>query len=136
MALLGVETVAGISAEKVRRLHGLARAALDGALDTQMLRALPEDAAMTRLLALPGVGPWTASAVWMRGCGMPDSLPTADGISRDAVAAAYGLEQDLTDAAWLDLAEAWRPYRMWASVLLHMAWRRERPATPSYRQQR
>lgn len=134
-ALLEVEIVAGISAEKVRRLHGLARAALDGALDTEALRALPQDEALARLLALPGVGPWTATAVWMRGCGMPDTLPTADGISRDSVAAAYGLEE-LTDSAWMGLAEAWRPYRMWASVLLHMAWRREQAGTPSYRQGR
>ena len=46
---------------KVGRLHDLARAALDGVLDTERLRALPEAEALAELQALPGVGPWTAS---------------------------------------------------------------------------
>ncbi len=135
-ALLRVDAVPGLAAEKVRRLHGLAHAALDGALDTEMLRALPEAEALARLESLPGVGPWTASAVLMRGCGTPDTLPLGDRISREAVGAAYGITGGLTDAAWLDIAETWRPYRMWATVLLHMAWRREQAAPPSYRQER
>ena len=49
--------------------------------------ALPEDEALARLRELPGVGPWTAQAVLMRGCGMPDTIPTEDAISREAVAA-------------------------------------------------
>ena len=133
-ALLTVETVPGISAEKVRRLQGLARAALDGELDTEALRALPEAAGLARLEQLPGIGPWTASAVLMRGCGTADTLPVSDGISRTAVAAAYGIEGGVTDERWLAIAEAWRPYRMWATVLLHMSWRRAQATTPSYRQ--
>jgi DNA-3-methyladenine glycosylase II len=135
-ALLTMETVPGISAEKVRRLHGLARAALDGALDTDTLRDLPEAEALARLEQLPGIGPWTADAILMRGCGTPDSLPLRDGISRTAVGSAYDIEGDVSDDRWLAIAEVWRPYRMWATVLLHMAWRREQPATPSYRQSR
>jgi len=134
--LLSVDDIPGISAEKVRRLHGLARAALDGALDTQMLRALPEVDALARLEALPGIGPWTASAVLMRGCGTVDTLPMGDVTTRRAVGTSYGLGDEVTDEQWLTIAEAWRPYRMWATVLLHMAARREDSVTPSYRQAR
>ena len=135
-ALLGLDAVPGISAEKIRRLRGLAQATLDGALDTQTLRALPEAEALARLEELPGIGPWTASAVLMRGCGTPDTLPLSDGISRNAVAVAYGISEDVTDERWLSVAEAWHPYRMWATVLLHMAWRREQADAPGYRQGR
>ena len=135
-ALLGLETVPGISAEKVRRLHGLARATLDGALDTQALRELPEAEALARLEELPGIGPWTASAVLMRGCGTPDTLPMSDGISRNAVATAYDISEDLSDDRWISIADPWHPYRMWATVLLHMAWRREQARAPGYRQAR
>jgi DNA-3-methyladenine glycosylase II len=132
--LLGIEDVPGISAEKVKRLHGLAQAALDGRLDTAALAALPEEEALARLRELPGVGPWTAQAVLMRGCGMPDSIPTEDAISREAVRHFCDLPAAPDDPTWAEISDRWRPYRMWATVLLHMAWRRQQPTTPSYRQ--
>ena len=133
--LLEAATVPGISATKVTRLHDLARAAIDGALDTERLRALPEAEALAELMRLPGVGPWTAQAILLRGCGVADAVPLADDISRTAVASFYALPEPPDDAAWTTISDAWRPYRMWATVLLHMAWRREQPAAPSYRQE-
>ena len=59
-----------------------------------------------------------------------------DEISRTAVAAAYGLAEPPDDETWTQISDGWRPYRMWATVLLHMAWRRDQPDTPSYRQER
>jgi DNA-3-methyladenine glycosylase II len=132
--LLEVSAVTGLSQVKVARLHDLARAALDGVLDTERLRALPEAEALTELQALPGVGPWTASAVLLRGCGIADALPLADDISRTAVASLYGLPEPPDDATWARISDAWRPYRMWATVLIHMAWRRQASTSPSYRQ--
>jgi DNA-3-methyladenine glycosylase II len=133
-ALLRAELVPGISAEKVRRLHGLARAAQDGKLGTAALAALPQDEALRRLSELPGVGAWTAQGILMRGCGVPDAIPSEDAISREAVRHFYGFGGPLTDAEWQRVSDGWRPYRMWASVLLHMAWRREAPGSASYRQ--
>ncbi|HEV8401458.1 MAG TPA: hypothetical protein VGQ31_00345 [Candidatus Limnocylindrales bacterium] len=134
--LLEVPSVSGLAQVKVERLHDLARAAIDGRLDTERLRMLPEAEALAELQALPGVGPWTASAILLRGCGVADAVPMVDDISRNAVAALYGLAEPPDDATWTAMSDVWRPYRMWASVLLHMAWRRQQPGTPSYRQGR
>lgn len=134
--LLELAEVPGLAAVKVERLHGLARAALDGRLATERLRGLPEAEALAELRALPGIGEWTASGVLTRGCGVADTLPLGDGISREAVRQFYGLEAVPDDATWRSIADGWAPYRMWATVLLHMAWRREQPARPSYRQGR
>ena len=60
--LLEATDVPGLSSVKVGRLHDLARAAIDGRLDTERLRALPEADALAELMTLPGVGPWTAQA--------------------------------------------------------------------------
>ena len=122
--LLATRQLEGLSATKVERLHGLARAALDGVLDTARLRSLPHVEALAELTALPGVGPWTAQGILFRGCGVADALPMADEVSRSAVQWAYDLPSPPDDATWWRISEAWRPYRMWASVLLHMAWRR------------
>ena len=132
--LLEARTIAGLSQVKVERLHQLARAAIEGGLDTERLRRLPEADAIAELRALPGVGPWSASGILLRGCGVADAVPMVDDISRAAVAWFYGLPEAPDDAVWTTIADAWRPYRMWATVLLHMAWRREQPATPTYRQ--
>ena len=132
--LLALAEIPGVAAVKIERLHGLARAALDGRLATERLRGLPEDEALTELRALPGIGEWTASGVLTRGCGVADSLPLGDRVSREAIRHFHDLAELPDDEAWTAIAEPWRPYRMWATVLLHMAWRRDQPSTPSYRQ--
>lgn len=122
----------GLNAEKVRRLHGLAQAALDGILDTERLRSMAEADALAALLALPGVGPFTANGILYRGCGLADGLPGADELGQTVIHDLYGLE-DVTTADVERIAEAWRPYRMWAVVLLRMGWTRARGPNVSYR---
>ena len=132
--LLALAAIPGVAPVKVERLHALARAALDGRLATERLRGMSVNEALAELRALPGIGEWTASGVLTRGCGVADMLPLGDRISREAVRHFHDLPEVPDDAAWTAIAEPWRPYRMWATVLLHMAWRRDQPFTPSYRQ--
>ncbi len=84
----------------------LARGTLD--LDTGANRQEAERA----LLALPGIGPWTASYVTMRALGDPDAFPSADlGLRR--AAERLGLP---SDSAGLEAhAERWRPWRAYAA---------------------
>jgi DNA-3-methyladenine glycosylase II len=129
--LLALKEIPGVAATKVEWLHGLAAAALDGRLDSGALRAMPFDEALAGLRELPGVGPWTAEAILLRGCGVADELPSNDEVTARAVAALYDREV-VTTADLNDLAEAWRPYRMWAVVLLRVGWNRSTGPT-SYR---
>lgn len=125
--LLELQEISGVSAQKVVWLHGIARAALEGRLDTDALRAMPSDEAIAQLRELPGIGPWTAEAVRLRGCGMVDELSVNDEVSPRAVASLYGRES-LDRLAFEQLAEAWRPYRMWAVVLVRFSSNREETA--------
>ena len=61
--------------EKVRRLHGVADAALDGDLDVARLRALGPDGARAALRRLRGIGEFWASGIWLRACGVVDEFP-------------------------------------------------------------
>ena len=122
--LLEMKSVPGINDKKTGWLHGLARAALDGLLDTDRLRSLGRDDATAQLRALPGVGEFTAEAVWLRGCGVADDLPSREEVSLAAARELYG-RPDLDRADFERIAEAWRPYRMWATVLLRVGWYRE-----------
>jgi len=130
--LLDIDHVDGLAANKVERLHGLARAALDGRLQTDELRRLPRYEAMSKLKELPGVGPWTAEAIWLRACGVADELPENDEVTQRAVAALYGRDR-VGHADVESMAEAWRPFRMWAVVLLRVGWNRGPGKGASYR---
>jgi DNA-3-methyladenine glycosylase II len=129
--LLEVEAVDGLAAEKVRRLHGLAEAALDGRLHTERLRRLPPEQALAELRDLRGVGEFTAQGILLRGCGLVDELPD-DALSDEVLGAMYAddLAQGRTRA---DIVERWRPYRMWATVLLRVGWGRGIGKGQSYR---
>jgi DNA-3-methyladenine glycosylase II len=129
--LLEVGEAAGLSQKKLGWLHGLARAALEGRLQTEELRALPRADAIERLCATPGIGPFTAEGTWLRGCGLVDELPTAEAPTLQAVSNLYD-RPDLDSSGLAEIAELWRPYRMWAVVLLRVGWGRSVPPR-SYR---
>lgn len=110
------EQLPGMPAGRRRTLRTLAAALADGVLDLGpgSDRRLAEE----QLLALPGVGPWTTQVVLLRGLGDPDALPAPDlGVRTAAVAA--GLPGD--PRALTRVAEAWRPWRSYATALLWAA---------------
>jgi DNA-3-methyladenine glycosylase II len=113
---------------KTERLRGIARAAQEGWLERQQLRAMPDDAALAKLQALPGVGPFFAHGILYRGAGAVDAF-TGDEITKYAVTRAYGLESHADEATVRALSERWRPYRMWVTVLLHV-WARTELGLP------
>jgi len=89
-------------------------------------------ALLARLRELPGVGPFTAEAVWLRGCGIVDELPSSEEVSVTAARDMYS-RAEMTHDQLVELAEAWRPFRMWATVLLRVGWGRQL-GRQSYRQ--
>lgn len=60
-----------LTTAKARSLVAVARAVLEGALELSDLEALDDDAVAQRLVALPGIGPWTADWFRARSLGRP-----------------------------------------------------------------
>ena len=112
--LLEARELPGVSAIKAERLRAVAAAAASGTLDRAHLRALSEEDALRELQRLPGIGPFFAQGILKRGAGVVDSI-SHDPVSLGALAALYGSEAQLEH-----VAEPWRPFRMWANVLLHV----------------
>lgn len=122
-ALRAITHVPGLTGIKIERLHALAEAALDGRLDAPHLRALPADHALTELRALPGIGPFSAELILIRGAGHPDVFPRHEPRVHQAIATAYGLgtpttDDDVTQLA--KIADRWKPYRSWVASLLRV----------------
>lgn len=113
-----LKTFPGLTETKIERLRHLARAAGEGELEADLLRSLPIEEALSRLQELPGIGPFSAELILLRGVGEPDYLSTRAPRLDLAVAMAYGLEATPSGEELEELAEKWRPYRAW--VALHM----------------
>jgi AraC family transcriptional regulator of adaptative response / DNA-3-methyladenine glycosylase II len=74
--------------------------------------------ARERLLALPGIGPWTAEMIAMRGLGDPDAFPATD-LGVQLAATQCGLPIDAR--ALMDHSVRWRPWRAYATQHLWTA---------------
>jgi DNA-3-methyladenine glycosylase II len=118
--LTDVNVAHGLTPEKLRRLHEVARAALEGRLDAARLRAMPYDEALAALREIRGIGEWSAGHVLLRGAGLADAVPLSDPRTRTAIRAAYELKAQPDEAALTAISDAWRPFRMWGFVLIRL----------------
>jgi DNA-3-methyladenine glycosylase II len=113
---------AGLSGQKVGYLRDLCRRLEDGSVRLDALDGMTDEAVITSLTSVKGIGRWTAEMFLMFRLHRPDVLPVGDlGIVK-AIKVAYGLRALPTPARMLRLGEAWRPYRsvacwyLWASL--------------------
>src|SRR5690606_38087914 len=83
---------AGFSGGKVRTVGAVAEAIVAGRLDFDRLEQLPAEAAISELVAIKGIGPWTAELYLLFCAGHPDIFPSGDLALQKAVAHAFGLE--------------------------------------------
>ncbi len=115
LAAAGADTLRtiGLTNAKAATLHGVSHAIASGAIDLDALRGAPTEDAEATLIALPGIGPWTAHYVRMRALGDRDAFPAADLGVLKAMAIAGIHKRDI-----LARAEAWRPWRAYATLHL------------------
>jgi DNA-3-methyladenine glycosylase II len=121
------EDTAGLSPEKVRRLHLVARAALNGELEVARLHELGPERAYAEVQRLKGIGPFYAGLVVLRASGFADApLMVPEPKVMAHTARMYGLERTIALERFSELAEAWRPFRTWATVLIRLGGDRDR----------
>jgi DNA-3-methyladenine glycosylase II len=108
----------GFSNQKARYVLGLAEATLSGALDFAALQVAPDDGVRAILTAHKGIGQWTADIYLMFGLGRGDVWPAADIGLQAGIQILHGLQKRPNAEEATAFAEAWRPYRSSAAVLL------------------
>ncbi len=112
----------GFSRPKVAFIKDLAAHVLDGRLDLKGLKKHPDDEVMRQLVAVKGIGRWTAEIFLMFRLGRPDILPADDLGLMNAAHRIYGTRKRPTPEQLRKRGEAWRPYRsvaawyLWASL--------------------
>ena len=116
-----VETLRGfgLSGQKARYGHEIARAHVEGAIDFDHLERLSDEEAVARLTAIKGVGRWTAETFLMFCEGRTDVFPAGDIALQEAMRWADGATLRPREKDAYARAEAWRPHR---SVAAHLLW--------------
>jgi DNA-3-methyladenine glycosylase II len=108
----------GLSGAKSRTFHALARAAHRGEFRVDSLDRHSDDEVIAMLVALPGIGPWTADIYVLSCLGRADAWPTGDLALQASAAHLFGLEKRPDARIMRGLAEDWRPWRSVAARLL------------------
>jgi DNA-3-methyladenine glycosylase II len=109
---------AGLSGRKVEYIQDLARHVLSGELELDRLDELDDEKVIEELVAVRGLGQWTAEMFLIFHLERPDVLSGGDLGIRKAVQIEYGLEEMPPPAQVLDIGEPWRPHRSLASLYL------------------
>ena len=108
----------GFSRQKAGYARGIAAAVEDGEISLERIDALPTDEAIEALLALHGVGRWTAECYLVFGLGAPDVLPAGDLALLVGWQELAGLPVRPSEEALREAGEAWAPRRTAAAWLL------------------
>lgn len=116
---------AGLTRQKQRYLIGLAELVGSGELDLDRLASEPDATARERLLAVTGIGPWTADVYLLSALRRPDVWPVGDRALQVGVGEVLHIATPPPDA--MDaVAEPWRPFRSVAARLVWHAYLRRR----------
>jgi DNA-3-methyladenine glycosylase II len=102
---------AGLSRRKVQTLRDLAERFVDGRLDAAELERLPDEEVIARLVAVPGIGRWTAEGFLAVALHREDVVLAGDLALRKAIQRAYNLDHLPTEPEVMRIAAAWRPHR-------------------------
>jgi DNA-3-methyladenine glycosylase II len=107
----------GFSRQKAAYGRALAERVESGALDFARLAAAADDDVLAELVALKGIGRWSAEIYLIFALGRADIWPAADLGLQLGVAAELGLAERPAEAVLRGLGERWRPWRSVAACL-------------------
>ncbi len=132
-AVLGIETPslreAGLSARKCEYLQDLAQHFADGRAQPARWGDMDDEAIITELVAIRGIGRWTAEMFLIFHLLRPDVLPLDDLGLLKGISHNYFSGEPVSRAEARDVAEAWAPYR---SVATWYIWRSLDPLPVEY----
>ena len=117
MAQASDETLRSVGLSRQKARYGLALA--QAGIEFDALRHLPDDQVIATLVAVPGIGAWTAEIYAMFALGRADVFAPGDLALQEAARLLYGLEARPTEKAFRAMAEAWSP---WRSVAARVLW--------------
>lgn len=124
----------GLSAAKIKSIKAIATEIAKGNLDLDHIAQSEADTAHQALIAMHGIGPWTADIYLLFCLGHADAWPAGDLAIQEAARIAFDLKARPTTKEMIAIGDAWRPFRGVAAHLLwsyyHVVKRREGAPVP------
>jgi DNA-3-methyladenine glycosylase II len=120
----------GFSRQKMGYARGLAEAVAQGRLDFAALSAAADEDAFEALVALKGIGRWSAEIYLIFALGRADVWPAADLGLQIGIAECLGLAERPREAEVRTIGEAWRPWRSVAACLFWQSYLHRRGRSP------
>jgi len=108
----------GLSGRKTEYVRDLARHVVSGELELDRLDQLGDEEVIEEIVAVRGLGQWTAEMFLLFHLQRPDVLSGGDLGIRKAIQIEYGLEEMPAPKRVIEIGEPWRPYRSLASLYL------------------
>ncbi|HKO37546.1 MAG TPA: DNA-3-methyladenine glycosylase [Solirubrobacterales bacterium] len=108
----------GLSGRKTEYVRDLASHVLGGELELDRLEELGDEEVIEEIVAVRGLGQWTAEMFLLFHLERPDILSGGDLGIRKAIQVEYGLEEMPPPKKVIEIGEPWRPYRSLASLYL------------------
>jgi DNA-3-methyladenine glycosylase II len=106
----------GLSNAKAKYIKNVSRAFLDGSIDYNNLRNFSNNAIMEKLVAIKGVGPWTAQMFLIFTLNRLDVFPSGDLGVQKGFQQYFKLKELPTPKIMKQKAERWKPFRTVASL--------------------
>ena len=112
---------AGLSGRKASYIIGIGGSVVAGELRLDALDDASDEEVMETLVAIRGLGPWSAEMFMLFDLGRPDVFSGGDLGLRYGIRIAYGMDEPPTPQEAVEMAERWRPNRSLASLYLWAA---------------
>jgi DNA-3-methyladenine glycosylase II len=108
----------GFSRQKTRYARELSSALVDKTLDLDAIADLDDEAVEAALMAVPGIGPWTATIYRLMVLRRPDAWPDSDIALAQSLGEVKGLNRRPSPPEMQHLGDQWRPWRAVAARIL------------------
>ncbi len=108
----------GLSRQKISYLKDLATKVMEGSVELNKFERLESDVIIEELIAIKGIGRWTAEMFLMFSLGRPDIFSFGDLGLQNAIKKSYKIKQKPTVKQMERLSRKWAPFRTYAAIIL------------------
>jgi DNA-3-methyladenine glycosylase II len=108
----------GVSYSKIGYLKNLSEAVINNKLSLNDFKSMENEEIINKLIAVKGIGNWTAEMFLIFSLGREDVFSLGDGGLQRSIKWLYKFDETPSKSQLMNISEKWKPYRTYASLYL------------------